>query len=127
MIQYKRGLTRAEAEELGRIDARLRGGPWKGTNIGDGRHVDIPDVYTPGAPGWSDRWHEVTENEQSRGEFAYPIDTTVSENLAEDNARDESERRLTTEEQTRIGAAISGGENLPADWTRVIGEADAVR
>ncbi len=115
-MQYKRGLTRAEAEELGRIDARLRGGPWKGRNVGGGRHVDIPDVYSPGAPGWSDRWREVTENEQSRGEFAYPIDAAVSENLAEDNARDERERRLTADEQRRIGAAISDGEILPADW-----------
>lgn len=34
------------------IDAAL-GMPRKGVHIGDGRHVDVPDVYVPGALGWT--------------------------------------------------------------------------
>lgn len=52
--RYKEFATKALATEQARAIDKALGLPLKGANIGEGPHVAISDVYTPGAAGWTE-------------------------------------------------------------------------
>lgn len=52
-MSYKEYATKASAIEHSRAIDKALGMPKKGVNIGSGPHAPIPDVYTPGAIGWT--------------------------------------------------------------------------
>lgn len=52
MATYQ-GADKADADSFLSLCNKLQSYPRKGVHIGGGIHVNMPDVYAPGAPGWT--------------------------------------------------------------------------
>lgn len=48
------GANKAEANAVIALVDKLCGFPRKGVHVGGGIHVEIPEVFTPGAIGWTE-------------------------------------------------------------------------
>lgn len=68
--------TEAEAKRYQRAMRNALSLPSKGRNVGKGPHVVIPDVYAPGAPGWTDEAVAI-EKHPTRAQWAVPDSSRV--------------------------------------------------
>lgn len=94
-----RTTDRARLQGIAAATDKALGLPRKGQRRGGGIHVDIPDEYYEGAPGWTARWSEIRpvldEADQPTGEWAYDLDDDTA-------ARVEASGRVTAAEKQLV-------------------------
>jgi len=90
---------------------KLMGLPRKGIHRGAGRHVAIPDVYLPGAPGWTAHQNELRKH-PTKDEYALGFDAETVAALADPAKRD----KLEAGELSDLDAKEAAADELPADW-----------
>lgn len=104
--------TKAECEQVADAINKMCGYPRRGVNIGGGIHVEIPDVYYPGAPGWTAAHAEPVEDEQKGRGFAVDIaDFTAVEKF--DTGKLDAKELADLDV---VGAKLEAAAELPSDW-----------
>lgn len=76
--RYQEHLTKAAAIEQSKAIDKALGLPRKGRNVGPGPHAPIPDVYTPGAVGWTASECSVIEDPVSKTACLILTDAAVA-------------------------------------------------
>lgn len=117
-MSYRIVTTRSEATSVAQTQDKLLGYPLRGTRIGGGVHVTMPETWDgTGAcpPGWSSHVASVRQHPVNQ-EFAVPVNAECVPALA--NGR---RTRLTAQEQTKMAADVAAAVALPVDWATVAG------
>lgn len=76
--------------------------PRKGTRRGGGIHVDIPDEYYEGAPGWTARWSEIREAD---GAYVYDLDADTAARVEASGRVTEQEKQLVRDARRDLAVA----------------------
>lgn len=97
--------TEAECEQVVALIDKQCGYPKRGTHVGGGIHVDMPETFTPGAPGWTATYDvpKADASAKARG-FALNVDGFDSVEAFGD--------KLDAAMTAKLEAATA----LPADW-----------
>lgn len=114
MAAFKVSTTQAAAQTVEQLQDKLLGFPAKGTHIGGGVHVPMPDAWdTVGAvpPGWTS-YRGGSRKHPTLSQWATILDPQLSAALADARAS-----RLSGAEQTSLSSAISTAvASLTQDW-----------
>jgi hypothetical protein len=103
--------TKASVEAVQADVDTLMGYPSRGVHVGGGRHVDMPETFTPGAPGWTEH-HAAVRKHPKKDEYATELGDDVAAALADPQRR----KRLTADKLAALEAKQAAVEELPADW-----------
>ena len=99
--------TKEECEAVQTATNRAFGYPKKdGVHVGGGVHVEIPEVHYPGAPGWTEKQHEIVKGKS--GDFAVCVEPIPFD----EGKLDAKELADFSAVKTKLEAAT----DLPVDW-----------
>jgi len=103
--------TKADIEATQADVDMLMDCPRRGVHVGGGIHVDMPETFTPGAPGWTEH-HAAVAKHPTKSEYAIEFDADVVAALADPEKR----KRLSTEKLAKLEAKHAAAKKLPVDW-----------
>lgn len=97
--------------QYNQLASLMLGFPRKGAHVrpGRGRHVTIPDNYTPGAPGWTAHWDDPLKH-HTRNEWSC---AALPDALINDPT---NRARLSAGQLTQLDSIHATKQPLPADW-----------
>ncbi len=104
--------TKEECEKVVALIDKQQGYPKKGVNVGGGIHVEIPDEFYPGAPGWTETHARPVEDAQKGRGFA--VNVEGFEGADKFNAE-----KLSAKERADLAALtakLQAAAPLPKDW-----------
>ncbi len=105
--------TAVASSGIEQLQDKLLGLPLKGTRVGGGIHVPMPDSWNgSGAvpPGWTS-YLGSTRKHPTNSQWATPIDPAAAAALSDARAS-----RLTAGERTTLQSAVTGATALSVDW-----------
>jgi hypothetical protein len=78
---------------------------------GSGRHVDAPEVFASGAPGWTPHQRPIRKH-PAKDEYAMAVDDDTTAALVDPEKR----KRITADKLAALDAKQAAAKDLPADW-----------
>ena len=85
----------------------------RGTHVGGGIHVDMPETYSPGAPGWT-ATHDLPKEDSTAKGRGFVINVDGFEKVEDFDASKLDAKEIA--DLDAVSAKLAAATELPADW-----------